>query len=60
MWHYELDKEPMLYQRVTGELFEMRIKELTLEPEMCSKNNVALTFEEGNAVHYVGDYVVQF
>jgi len=51
----------MLYQHVTDELFEMRSKVLVCpipEPELCSKDNVALTFEEEYAVHCVGEYVV--
>ena len=50
----------MLYQHVTDESFEIRIKELvcpTPEPELCSRDNVALTFEEEYAVCYVRGYV---
>ena len=60
----ELDKEPMLYQHVTDELFEMRIKEVVSpsSDDVCSEvtNVTCLTFEEVNAVRYVGGYVVHF
>ena len=53
---YELDKEPMLYQHITNALFEMRIK---YHHDACSKVNTitCLTFEEANAVRYVGGQV---
>ena len=58
--HCEVDKEPMLYQHVTDELFEMRIKELVSStiPEPGEDNIGMLTFEEENAVRYVGGYVI--
>ena len=60
----ELDQEPMLYQHITDELFEMCIKDevcLTSEEDVCSEDHMAtcLTFEEENAIRYVGGYVVR-
>ena len=59
----ELDKEPMLYQHITDELFEMRIKDVVCpssDGDVCSEVTTVtcLTFEEANAVRYVGGYVV--
>jgi len=51
----------MLYQHITDELFELRIKEKLCplsEPDACSEDNVSLTFEEENAISYVGEYVI--
>ena len=59
----KVDKEPLFYQHVTDEMFEMRIKEIvnssTPQPEVCSEDSGMLTFEEENAVRYVGGYVIR-
>jgi len=46
---------------ITDELFKLRIKEKLCplpEPDACSEDNVSLTFEEENAICYVGGYVI--
>jgi len=58
----KLDKGPMLYQHVTDELFEMRIKDVVCpsSDDVCSEVTTVtcLTFEEANAVRYIDGYVV--
>ena len=58
----KLPQEPLLYQYVTAETFELLIKE-----KFSSSNDTSLdesvtntlTFEEENAVRYVGGYVIR-
>jgi len=47
---------------ITDKLFELRIKEKLCppsEPDACSEDSVSLTFEEENAIRYVGGYVIR-
>jgi len=56
----QLDKEPLFYQHVTDETFDMLIKKTVVVAEEAPANYPKpLTFEEENAVRYVGGYVVR-
>ena len=56
----QLDQEPMFYQHVTDETFDMLIKKaVVLAEEVPTNDTKPLTFEEENATRYVGGYVVR-
>ena len=60
--NHKLPKEPMLYQHITDQTFEILIKKKvpipsTSEPE--PEEQQKLTFEEENALRYVGGYVIR-
>ena len=65
-WELFLDyaqqlKEPLFYQHITGVVFECLVKEAVVVPEASpgdNKHEEVLMFEEENAVHNVGGYVV--
>ena len=52
---------PLLYQHITDVIFERIIesKLTTAFSLSCSVENVGLTYEEENAIHYVGGYVIR-
>jgi len=59
-----LKKEPMLYQHVTDELFDLLKKEnvsknFNLQANLAQETDVPLSFEEENTVHYIGGYLVR-
>ena len=58
-----LKKEPMLYQHLTDELFDLLIKEhvsrnFNLQANLAQETDVPLSFEEENTVCYIGGYLV--
>ena len=56
----QLEKEPVFYQHVTDETFEILIKKAVVPVAAPITNSpVSLTYEEENAVRYVGGYVVR-
>ena len=56
----QLEKEPVFYQHVTDETFDILIKKAVVPvPEPITNSPVSLTYEEENAVRYVGGYVVR-
>ena len=65
-WELFLDyaqqlKEPLFYQHITDVVFECLVKEAVVVPEAGPGNDEheeMLTFEEENAVRYVGGYVI--
>ena len=57
-----MSKEPLLYQHVTLKLFEEHLKEHTKQQsdtEAIFDDDISLTYEEENAVHYMGGYVIR-
>ena len=57
-----MSKEPLLYQHVTLKLFEEHLKEHTKQrsdTEAIFDDDISLTYEEENAVHYMGGYVIR-
>jgi len=57
-------KEPMLYQHVTDELFDLIIKEdvtsnFNLQGNFMQETDVPLSFEEENTVRYIGGYLIR-
>ena len=53
--------EPLLYQHVTDIMFEVAVKEVVAPEEVTNEPaeyNEAFTFEEENAVQYVGGFVI--
>ena len=56
----QLEKEPAFYQHVTDETFDILIKKaVAVVPEPLTNSPKSYTFEEENAVRYVGGYVVR-
>jgi len=58
--HEDQLKEPIFYQHISDEIFERLIKETVTSPEeseVTEDYDELLTFEEENAVHYVGGYI---
>ena len=57
----KLAKEPLFYQYITDQTFELLIKNKlpTNEQGCTSVDQEKLTFEEENAVRYVGGYVIR-
>ena len=53
----QLDQEPMFYQHVTDETFDMLIKKAVVL-EIPTNDTKSLTFEKENAIWYVGGYIV--
>jgi len=58
--HAQQLKEPLFYQHITDEVFENLVKETVVAPEAGPEDEYdkVLTYEEENAVCYVGGYVV--
>jgi len=61
---HNLKKEPMLYQHITDELFDLLIKEhvtsnFNLQGNVTQETDVPLSFEEENTVRYIGGYLVR-
>ena len=60
---HKLVKEPLLYQHITDKAFELLIQESipSESPRVSeqSEEQKKLTFEEENAVRYVGSYVIR-
>ena len=57
----QLEKEPAFYQHMTDETFDILIKKavaVAVVPEPLTNSPKPYTFEEENAIWYVGDYVV--
>ena len=57
-----LDKEPLFYQHITDEVFNLLIKQNIKIPDkecMLEECEEMLTFEEENAVRYVGGYILR-
>ena len=60
MAELDLSVEPMFYQHLTDELFDMLIKNTVKPLIICSELQCqSLTYEEENAVRYVGGYVLR-
>ena len=57
-----LSKDPLLYQYITDQTFEMLIKKCLPSKDESTEEleafEQALTYEEGNAVRYTGGYVI--
>ena len=54
----QLEKEPVFYQHVTDETFDILIKKAVVPIAAPMTNSpVSLTYEEENAVRYVGGYI---
>ena len=59
MTELNLAVEPMVYQRTTDEIFDIHIKNAITPLIACSDVQCQnLTYEEENAVRYVGGYVL--
>ena len=58
----DLNDEPLFYQILTDEIFDQLLKKrlTVLQGDSdCTEDCAELTFEEENAVRYVGGYVVR-
>ena len=61
MDHAHQLKEPLFYQHITDEVFETWVKETVKAPEAGPEDDEydeVLTYEEENAVCYVGGYII--
>ena len=57
---FRLEKEPVFYQYFTDETFDILIKKaMAPVPEPLTNSPISFTFEEENAIRYVGGYVVR-
>lgn len=55
-----LQEEPIFYQNVTLQIFEMLIKmKFIISDDTDTENTAKLTYEEENAVRYVGGYILR-
>jgi len=59
--NHKLAKEPLVYQHITDQTFELLIKKKVPIPSTRegSEDQQKLTFEEENALRYVGGYVIR-